>query len=151
MVLRAVTFRTALIPFACTTHNGVSVVIAEPSIRCATDDSDYALMRVVGGASLLVFGAGLPLVFLAITTHYRREMYVDQLLRVRNEGETAVTNPHISTRRRVRKLYEDYTPDRRYWRLVLLARKMALAAVGILLSGDPALQVRGCVAYQRRW
>ena len=116
------------------------MLIAEPSIQCSADDSDFVVMRDVGALSLVLFGAGVPLAFVGILWRYRGEMFADQLLRVRNEGETAITNPHIRVRRRFRKLYEDYTPDRRYWRLVLLARKMALATVGILLSGDPALQ-----------
>ena len=136
------TFRTALIPFACTANKGVSVVIAEPSIQCSPLDSTYVLMRRVGIASIVLFGIGLPALFVAILWQHRRAMFVDQLLRMRNEGETAMTNPHIVVRRRYRKLYEDYTPGRRYWKLVLIARKMLLASVGILLAAQPALQVR---------
>ena len=136
------TFRTALIPFACTTTKGVSVVLAEPSIVCSESDSTYLLMRRVGTASLLLFGVGQPLLFFGIMWWNRRAMFVDQLLRMRNEGETAMTNPYIRIRRRYRKLYEDYTPSRRYWKLVLIVRKMLLAAVGILLADNPDLQVR---------
>ncbi len=72
---------------------------------------------------------------------YRREIYSDQLLRVRGEGESSLTNPNIHVRRRFRKLYEDYKPNTRYWKMVLLGRKLALAVVGILLQGKPVLQV----------
>ena len=140
------TFRTALIPFACTTTKGVSVLIAEPSIACSMQDSTYALMRRVGFASIAGFGVGLPALFYYIMWWNRDAMFADQLLRMRNEGETAMTNPNIVVRRRFRKLYEDYTPMRRYWKLVLIARKMLLASVGILLAGDSALQVRVAAA-----
>ena len=135
-------FRTGLIPYACTTTKGVSVLIAEPSIPCDPRDATYVLMRRVGFASISLFGFGLPVLFFGIMWWYRKAIFVDQLLRMRNEGETTMTNPYISVRRRFRKLYEDYTPTRRYWKLVLIARKMMLASVGILLAGDPALQVR---------
>ena len=128
-------------PFACTTNNGVSVVVAEPSIRCDSTDPSYARMHTVASLLLVVFGTGLPASFGALLWGHRNAIYADQLLRVRGEGESALTNPHIHVRRRYRKLYEDFTPNRKYWKLVLVTRKLALACIGILVSGDPALQV----------
>ena len=98
-------------------------------------------MRTIAIALLVGVGAGLPLLYAALLRYPGRAMFLDQLLRVRNAGETALTNPHSSTRRRYRKLYEDFTPNCLSWRLVLIARKLALAVVGTLLTGDPALQV----------
>ena len=98
-------------------------------------------MRSVAVVLLVVFGLGLPLLFLFLLRRHRNEMFVDQLLRVRGEGETAMTNPHISIRRRYRKLYEDFTPNCNYWKVVLLARKLALATIGILLTNKPESQV----------
>ena len=100
--------RTALIPFACVNKNGLSVLVEEPSIVCSLANADYRRMHSVAVALLLCFGMGLPLLFVGVLWRYRFEMFYDQLLRVRNEGESALTNPHISIRRRFRKLYEDY-------------------------------------------
>ena len=44
-------------------------------------------------------------------------------------------------RRRLRKLYEDFRPDKIYWKLVLLLRKLCLACIAILADGRPQLQV----------
>lgn len=66
----------------------------------------------------------------------------DQVLRERGEGDTALTNPHIHLRRRYRKLYEDFKPHVLFWRLVLLARKLCLAVIVVLLSGNVQAQVR---------
>ena len=112
MCVPAVVVRTALIPFACVTKNGVSVLVAEPSIVCSSNNPSFVRMHAVGTTLLVLYGAGLPLVFVALLTRYRREMFFDQVLRVRNEGESSVTNPHISTRRRFRKLYEVRGIDR---------------------------------------
>ena len=104
----AVIVRTALIPFSCITKDGVAVLEDEPSILCSDVIPAYRRMRAVGTVLLTFFGAGLPFLFVVILRWYGNEMFYDQLLRVRNEGETALTNPHIYIRRRFRKLYEDY-------------------------------------------
>ena len=74
-------------------------------------------------------------------------------MRERGEGESSLTNAHISTRRRLRKLYEDYKPRFCYWKLVLITRKLALAAVAIVLNKNARLQVcvgqRGCCVCSR--
>jgi hypothetical protein len=44
--------------------------------------------------------------------------------------------------RRYKKLYDDYRPGFMHWRLVLLARKFAMAVVAIMLDYNPLFQVR---------
>ena len=100
--------RTALVPFTCVAKDGVAVVLEEPSIVCSASNPTYSVMRSVAVTAVVCFGAGLPLLFFVVLWGNRVAIYSDQLLRVRNEGESAVTNPHIRTRRRFRKLYEDY-------------------------------------------
>ena len=138
----AVVVRTAMMPFACTTNNGVSTMIAEPTVRCSATDPSYVIMSKLGAAVMVVYGGGLPLTFAYFLWRHRVAINADQLLRGRGEGETSMTNPNISIRRRYRKLYEDYKPKYKYWRLVLIARKLCLAAIGILLSSNASLQVR---------
>ena len=91
---------------------------------------------------MTAYGIGLPMLFAAILWKYRGAIAADQQLRAKGEGETTLTNPHISVRRRYRKLYEDYKPEFKYWRLVLILRKLCLAIIGILMTGNPELQVR---------
>ncbi len=131
-----------MIPFGCTTNNGVSVMNAEPSIKCMDSDPTFVRMRKVGSTALVVYGMGVPVVFSYILWRYRKEITADQVLRAKGEGETSLTNPNIQIRRRFRKLYEDYKPEHRYWKLVLIARKLGLAIIGIMLAGNAALQVR---------
>lgn len=66
---------------------------------------------------------------------------VDQRLRAKGVGDTDRTNPNLWIRRRYRKLYEDFRPDVYGWRLLLIARKAALAVVSIMFHGNPTLQV----------
>jgi hypothetical protein len=74
----------------------------------------YRRLYSVGVLCVILYGFGLPITFTYILTRYRHEIRADQLLRARNEGETALTNPHIRIRRRFRKVYEDYTPACRF-------------------------------------
>ena len=114
---------------------------AEPSIRCSTADPTYRRMSTVAAFAVVLYGIGLPVTFWYFLHRHGRAIDADQALRKRCEGETAMTNPNISVRRRFRKLYEDFKPEYKYWKLVLIARKLALAIVGILLAGNAALQV----------
>ena len=139
----AVIIRTSLIPFGCTENNGVFTMNAEPSIKCSASDSTYSRMSRIGLASIVLYGLGLPAAFGYLLWRHGDAINADQQLRMRGEGETSLTNPNIRVRRRFRKLYEDYKPQYKYWKLVLIGRKLALAAVGILLVANPPLQVIG--------
>jgi hypothetical protein len=108
-----VVVRSSLIPFACITRNHVSVLSAEPSIKCTTTDPTYRRMRAVGGLTLVVYGVGLPMMFAWLLHTHGPAVIADQELRARDEGETPLTNPNIHIRRRLRKLYEDYKPEHR--------------------------------------
>jgi hypothetical protein len=48
----------------------------------------------------------------------------------------------VVVHRRFKKLYDDYRPGFMHWKLVLLARKFAMAVVAIMLDSNPLFQVR---------
>ena len=132
-----------MIPFACvTTSTGASVLRANPSIVCDSSDASYGRMQVVGALTLVLYGLGVPVLFGVLLRRQNDAIHLDQEMRARGEGETSLTNPHIHVRRRFRKLYEDYKPQFKYWRLVLIGRKFCLALVGVVLAKNPTLQVR---------
>ena len=118
----------------------MSTLNADASIKCSYSDPSYALMSRLGLLSITVYGAGLPLAFGVLLWKHSAAITADQSLRAKGEGETGLTNPNITIRRRFRKLYEDYKPEYRYWKLVLIARKLCLATIGILLPSNPTLQ-----------
>jgi hypothetical protein len=101
----AVIIRSSFIPFACTTTSkGVSVLSAEPSIKCSSSDATFVRMRALGGLCVALYGIGLPALFAVLLYRHRAAIVEDQVLRAKGEGETALTNPNITTRRRFRKL-----------------------------------------------
>ena len=138
----AVIVRTALVPFACTSSGGVRTMNADPAIRCSTSDGNYRVMSALATASLTIYGIGVPCTYGYFLWKHRDAIAADQAMRVKGEGESSLTNPNIHIRRRFRKLYEDYKPQYMYWKLVLVLRKLALAIIGILLTGNSQLQVR---------
>jgi hypothetical protein len=106
LFLCPVIVRSSLVPFSCSTREGVAIptLNAEPSIKCTPDDPVYRRMRVIGGVSIVAYGAGLPALFAYFLGKHRAAIRADQALRAKGEGETSMTNPHIKIRRRFRKL-----------------------------------------------
>ena len=98
-------------------------------------------MIAVGVLTLTLYGMGLPVLFGWLLSRQSDAIHCDQELRAWGEGESSLTNPNIHVRRRYRKLYEDYKPQFKYWRLALIARKFLLALIGIVLAKDARQQV----------
>jgi hypothetical protein len=135
-----VVVRTGLAPFNCVTSNGVSTMMAEPSVRCDDGNGVHAMIKPWAAASLFVYGLGIPVGFGVILYRHRREIKADQELRARGEGNVPANNPNIRVRHKYRKLYEDFKPSLAFWKLVLIARKFGIAAVTMMLSERAMLQ-----------
>ena len=73
---------------------------AEPSIVCGGSEGPHARMVVVGAVTLALFAVGVPLTFALFLLLNREGVQMDQRLRVRGEGDSALTNPHVQLRRR---------------------------------------------------
>jgi hypothetical protein len=70
-----------------------------------------------------------------------------QSLRRQALGTTTASNPFYFVRRRFQKLYSDFEPNRKYWRILVLIRKIMLAFTTVLFVKWPIFQVgwRLCV------
>ncbi len=136
--------KSALAPFDCVTNaQGVRTMDAEPSIVCdAPGGGPHRRMKVVASIVVALFVVGVPALMAVVLYRNRRAIIDDQKLRQKGEGDTRLTNDNITTRHRYRKLYEDYQPQRLYWKVVLLARKLAFALIVVLLSSNITAQVR---------
>ncbi len=55
--------KSSLVPFTCTSRNGVRTMDAEPSIVCDVPGGPHARMKPVAIATLVLFAGGLPLFF----------------------------------------------------------------------------------------
>jgi hypothetical protein len=115
---------------------------AEPAIVCGGSRGPHARMKAVALTTIAVYVAGFPAVLAVFLAWNRTHVLSDQGLRERGEGDSVLTNPNISFRRRYRKVYEDYKPQFYYWKLVLLARKALFACIVVLLDTNVEAQVR---------
>jgi hypothetical protein len=113
---------------------------ADPSIVCGDVHGPHARMRAAAITTFVVYLVGFPLALAVFLLRHRTQVHNDQVLRERGEGDTALTNPNISFRRRYRKIYEDYKPQFYYWKLVLLARKAVFACIVVLLDTNVEAQ-----------
>jgi hypothetical protein len=95
-----VVVRSSLAPFDCTAVDGIRVMDAEPSIVCGSSDGPHWRMSIVGGITLVVFALGVPLWFGLFLLINRERVQADQYMRVRGEGDSLLTNPHIQLRNR---------------------------------------------------
>ena len=68
---------------------------AEPSIVCGVPGGPNARMRVAAALTIVAFVLGLPSIFGVFLYRNRHAVRVDQSLRERGEGDSALTNPHI--------------------------------------------------------
>lgn len=136
-----IVLRNTLALFACTTNeDGVSTLDADPSVSCTDPGSVRGELLPLGYAAIGLYGLGIPVLFGFVIFLHLPAMRADQVLRRDSSGDSEASNPSIRVRRKFRKLYEDFTPEHVYWRLVLIARKAALAVTALLFAGQPMFQ-----------
>ena len=70
VVCTPVVVRNSLLPFDCSTRDGLSTMDAEPSIVCDTDNPVFYRMRNVAATCLLLYGMGVPAFFAGFVFKY---------------------------------------------------------------------------------
>jgi hypothetical protein len=90
--------------------------------------------------AFLVYGIGIPAGFATVFIVWRKDIVLDQRLRVAGEGNSPLTNSVYHVRQRFAKLYMDFRAEQYAWKLALIGRKFALAAIVMLLDTAPLLQ-----------
>ena len=71
---------------------------ADPSILCDVPDGPNARMKRVAVLTIVVYVLGLPALLSTFLWKRREAVRVDQALRERGAGDSALTNPHIQVR-----------------------------------------------------
>jgi hypothetical protein len=130
----------SLLVFDCQTPDGSEPVLeAEPSVVCGS--AVHWGMQVSGAIGLILFGVGVPVWFGTVLFRYRDVISRDQALRAKGEGWSEVSNQHILFRLKWQRLYRDFKPQAMWWRLVVLARKTAMAMVVLWFNHAPMTQL----------
>merc|ERR1712159_383865 len=68
-------------------------------------------------------------------------IFEDQLLAAQDRGEKEISNPNLAFRKRYSSLYKNFKPDKWYWILLILSRKLAICFVSLMFRRDPIFQL----------
>jgi hypothetical protein len=69
------------------------------------------------------------------------KIFEDQLLAAQDRGEKPSTNINFSFRKSYSSMYKNYKPDKWYWPIVILAKKLAICFTSLLFRRNPSFQL----------
>merc|ERR1711916_259759 len=58
-----------------------------------------------------------------------------------DRGRSAETNPYYAFRKKFSKLYKNYKPDKWYWVIIILIKKLGLCFTGLMFKRNPTFQL----------
>jgi hypothetical protein len=97
-------------------------------------------------AGLIVYSIGFPAFIGYIVYRHRGVIVEDQIMRAHGLATTRKMNAaayHIS--QRWHKMYYHFKPDKVYWIVLIITRKLAIAFVGLMLRSNPGFQLACCL------
>merc|ERR1712178_585134 len=72
---------------------------------------------------------------------YKEAIFEDQVLFAQDRGRSADTNPNFAFRKRYSGLYKNYKPDKWYWVLIILIKKLGLCFTALMFKRNPTFQL----------
>ena len=114
----------------------------------AVPDDDAVLAGATGaqaailpyaGASLVLYGLGVPVLLAFVLVKNRAAIQRDQRLWLRGRGDSAADNLDYRVRRRYARMYQEFAVEFWGWRLLLMARKVCFLSVATFAS-NPMFQ-----------
>jgi hypothetical protein len=92
-------------------------------------------------AAVACYGLAFP-TFVFFKFHKNRKIiFEDQLLAAQDRGEKPISNPNFAFRKRYASLYKNFKPDKWYWILCILARKLAICFIALMFRATPVFQL----------
>ncbi len=127
------------------------VLSSEPSIVCKVDDPEYRYLLYPAIASLIIYVIGVPaLFFVLLFSNKAKIKEAQQTMR-----EQGLTSPRLAglaspksltednaTQVKYGFLFQQYKPEKFYWEIIIVFRKLLIVASIMLFSDeDPEFQV----------
>merc|ERR1711968_303033 len=72
---------------------------------------------------------------------HKKEIFDDQVLFAQDRGRSPSTNPNFEFRKRYSGLYKNYKPDKWYWVLIVLTKKLGLCFTALMFKRNPTFQL----------
>jgi hypothetical protein len=132
--------------------SGINMVLSsEPSIVCKVDDPEYRYLLYPAIASLIIYVIGVPaLFFVLLFSNKAKIKEAQQTMR-----EQGLTSPRLAglaspksltednaTQVKYGFLFQQYKPEKFYWEIIIVFRKLLIVASIMLFSDeDPEFQV----------
>jgi len=92
-------------------------------------------------ACVLAYSMGFPVFIWLKFKRYKEVIFEDQVLFAQDRGRSASTNPNFAFRKRYSKLYKNYKPDKWYWVIIILVKKLGLCFTGLMFKRNPTFQL----------
>merc|ERR1711871_845580 len=95
-------------------------------------------------ACVICYSLAFPLFIYFKFSKNKRKIFEDQLLAAQDRGDRALSindQERFRFRKRYSAMYENFRPQRWYWILVLLGRKLAICVCGLLFRRNPMFQL----------
>merc|ERR1711871_644296 len=92
-------------------------------------------------ACVLAYGLAFPVFIWLKFKRYKEVIFEDQVLFAQDRGRSAETNPYYAFRKKFSKLYKNYKPDKWYWVIIILIKKLGLCFTGLMFKRNPTFQL----------
>lgn len=113
--------------FECTEVDGEMLLAVDSEVACSGEQ--YELMKKAALVGSIVYGAGIPLLFIAIVTRYRSEMREEQAVRISGQADSRATNQFYDFQKKFKRLYYKFKPETFFWLLVIMVRKFCVVFI----------------------
>jgi len=95
----------------------------------------------MGIACVICYSFAFPLFVYFKFAKNKSVIFEDQLLAAQDRGEKPISNPNFGFRKRYAKLYKNYKPDKWFWVLAILGRKLAICFTALMFKRNPSFQL----------
>ena len=90
---------------------------------------------------LICYSLAFPIFLYLKFQRNKMVIFEDQLLAAQDRGEKLDTNVNYSFRMRYASMYKNYKPDKWFWPLIVLTKKLAICTTSLLFRRNPSFQL----------
>ena len=113
----------------------------QPEEECYLEGGLHLFLFPYAIGTGLLYGLGFPAYIAYNLRAHAMPIEYDQLLRAMDSGHTHKTNPYFTYRQRFHRLYYLFKPEKYFWILAILARKLSITLVSLMFKRVPTFQL----------
>lgn len=121
--------------------NPTRFMAMEPDQICFNPQFIHVRLLPWALAFAVTYSFAFPVFVLFKMKSNKKIVFEDQLLAAQERGESPVSNPNYGFRLRYSKLYKNFKPDKSYWIIVTLLRKLGICFCGLLFKRNGSFQL----------